>query len=137
VAARLQSVPRSLGVLLGVGLLLSLAWATATAPLEGPDETAHLSYVQNLAENGHKPGYAHGSGTESTELATADYFFGLHPSVGVLYARPMWSQADRRLYEQETKTLPPSARKNAGGPNAIGKNPILYYLYEAGFYRLG
>ena len=135
--ARLRAVPKPLAVLLGVALLLSVAWATANAPLQGPDEIAHVSYVQNLAENGKKPQYGTGSGTESTELATADYFFGLHPSVGVIDARPMWSQADRRAYAAIAKTLPPSARKNAGGPNAIAKNPPLYYAYQVIFYKLG
>lgn len=134
---RLRAVPRPLALLLGAGLVLSLAWATATAPLQGPDETAHVSYVQNLAENGHKPHVASGSGTESTEVGSADYFFGLHPSVGIVNARPMWSQADRRGYAAIEKGFTPAERKNAGGPNAIAKNPLLYYLWEAGAYRVG
>ncbi|HEX4719760.1 MAG TPA: DUF2142 domain-containing protein [Thermoleophilaceae bacterium] len=134
---RLASVPKPLAVLLGVAFLLSLAWTTALAPLTGPDETAHISYAQNLAENGHKPGVVSGSGTESTELASADYFFGLHPSVGVPNARPNWSGADRAAYAKTEKTFTSAERKNAGGPNAIAKNPVLYYVWQAGFYRIG
>ena len=127
-AGRLRAVPRPLVALLGVGLLLSVAWATATAPFQGPDETAHLSYVQNLAENGQKPSYSGGTGTESTELATADYFFGLHPAVGVPYARPMWSAADRRTYEAETKSLAPSGRKNAGGKRTLTASVVAFIV---------
>ncbi|HEX6713737.1 MAG TPA: DUF2142 domain-containing protein [Thermoleophilaceae bacterium] len=134
---RLVAVPKPLAVLLGVAFLLSLGWATATAPLNGPDESAHVSYVQNLAENGSKPGVAAGSGTEPTDVASADYFFGLHPSVGVGGARPNWSKADQDQFEKTQKGFTSAERKNAGGPNAIAKNPVLYYVWEAGFYRVG
>jgi 4-amino-4-deoxy-L-arabinose transferase-like glycosyltransferase len=133
----LSALPRPLVVLLGVAFLLSLAWSTALAPLTGPDESAHVSYAQNLAENGHRPSVVTGSGTESTELASADYHFGLHPSVGVPYARPNWTAADRAAYAKVEKTFTSAQRKNAGGPNAIAKNPVLYYAWQAGFYRLG
>jgi 4-amino-4-deoxy-L-arabinose transferase-like glycosyltransferase len=137
VRRQLAAVPKPLAALLGVALILSLAWSTATAPLNGPDETAHVSYAQNLAENGHKPAYATGSGTESTEVASADYFFGLHPSVGVPGSRPNWSKADVAAFAKTEKGFTASERKNAGGPNAIAKNPVLYYVWQAGVYRVG
>ena len=134
---RLRAFPRPLAALLAVAAVLSLAWATATAPLDGPDESAHFSYAQNLAENGHKPSPYGGTGTLSTEVANADYFLGLHPSVGIPWSRPAWSKADLAAFARQQKSLTPAQRKNSGGPNAEGKNPVLYYVWEAAFYRLG
>ena len=42
-------------VLLAIAGLQGLAWATFTAPLQGPDEPAHAAYAQLIAETGHGP----------------------------------------------------------------------------------
>ncbi len=134
---RLAAAPRPLLALLGAAAILSVAWASAVAPLNGPDETAHVSYAQNIAENGHRPSNVAGSGTESTEVASADYFFGLHPSVGVPQSRPNWSDADRAAYAKTEAGFTSAQRKNVSGPNAEGKTPVLYYVWEAAWYRVG
>src|SRR4051794_5607301 len=55
--------------LLVLALTQGLMWSTFTAPLNGPDEPAHVAYVQYLAETGHGPHNGPGSGSVSTEIA--------------------------------------------------------------------
>jgi 4-amino-4-deoxy-L-arabinose transferase-like glycosyltransferase len=56
---------------------------------------------------------------------------GLHSLIGVIGARPAWSDAEERRWEQIEATLPPEASADGEGPNAVASNPPLYYAYEA------
>ncbi|MEA2393147.1 MAG: hypothetical protein QOJ82_1038 [Solirubrobacteraceae bacterium] len=134
VASRVRRVPLPLAVLLALALVQGVAWATFTAPLNGPDEPAHVAYAQHLAETGTAPGQTTGSGVVSTEENTAGYGLGLLPMVGHLEARPSWSRIDG--VERDLSKLPGSARANGSGPNAVGQNPPLYYAYMAVAYHL-
>jgi hypothetical protein len=129
-------LPRQLAIVLAVAGVLMLAWIAATPAFQGPDESAHFAYVQNLAENGKTPDSNNGSGTESTEEGSALYYLNLRALSGNIAARPLWSKADISGWRAVEKGLGPDARKNAGGPNAIAKNPPLYYAYEAVPYRI-
>lgn len=135
--SRLRAVPLPLAVLLALAALQGLAWTVATAPLEGPDESAHVSYTQNLAERGRAPSFAGGDGTESAEVANAFDWAMLRPAVGEKNTRPASSPADEAAWRFFERTLPPTARENAGGPNAVAKNPPLYYLWESVPYLVG
>lgn len=133
--ARLARIPLPLAVLVALALLEGIGWAVATAPLEGPDESAHVSYVQNLAERGKAPSFNSGDGNESTEVANALEWGTLRAAVGLPSIKPSATPADEQAWHVQEKLLPPSARKNAGGPNAVAKNPPLYYLWESLGYR--
>ena len=134
--ARRPRVPRALALLLLLAVIEVFAWVMVTPAFQGPDEIAHFAYTQNVAENGKKPQYDRGNGTESTLAGSAVYYLDLRALAGNAGARPLWSNADERGWKAVEKSLPPSARKDVGGPNAVAKNPPLYYAYEAAVYKL-
>jgi Predicted membrane protein (DUF2142) len=134
--ARLRAVPRPLALLLVVAVVEMLAWNVATPLMQGPDESAHASYVQYLAETGHKPGFDGGTGTLSTEFGNGLYAFNLYALVGERDGKPFWNRVVERDWEQVDKQFGHSARSNGSGPNAVAKNPPLYYGYEAIPYKL-
>lgn len=134
--ARRPGLPRPLALLLVLALIEVFAWVMVTPAFQGPDEIAHFAYTQDLAENGQKPQYDRGSGTESTLAGSAVYYLNLRAVAGNPGSRPLWSDADKRGWAAVEKSLPPSARKDVGGPNAVAKNPPLYYAYQAVVYKL-
>jgi 4-amino-4-deoxy-L-arabinose transferase-like glycosyltransferase len=123
-----------LAVLLVLALAQGLMWSTFTAPLNGPDEPAHVAYAQYLAETGHGPHNGVGGGSVSTEIATAQQQLNLLPIIGHTNGRPTWSALGR--VSKTLSALPDAARKNGSGPNAVAQNPPLYYAYEALAYRI-
>jgi 4-amino-4-deoxy-L-arabinose transferase-like glycosyltransferase len=127
-------VPVPLVILLVFALVQGLAWSAMTVPLNGPDETAHVAYVQHLAETGHGPDETRGTGIVSTELARALVELNVRPTLGHADGRPTWS-AFRSVSEQ-LEHVPAAQRKDGSGPNSIAQNPPLYYAYEALAYRL-
>ena len=136
ILSRLSRIPAPLRALLVVALLEVVCWTAVTAPFLGPDEPAHFGYAQHLAETGNKPQYETGDGgTVSTEAGSALFQMNLWPLIGVGSARPFWSDADVREWERVERSLADDAGKNGGGPNAVAKNPPLYYAYQAIPYR--
>src|SRR3954451_5943136 len=122
--ARKLRLPSPLLLLLAVTFLLGLAWAAATPPLQGPDEEAHLGYVQYLAETGNTPSGA-GPGTlDSREVVVARTTYGLRRLIGNVSARPAWGA---RVDEHFTR----ADRAGGSGGNPMAKNPPLYYAFEA------
>ena len=67
--APLRALHPALVVLLVLAAAHGVAWAVVTAPLNGPDESAHFAYAQDLAENHHAPSRQTGTGSVSTEAA--------------------------------------------------------------------
>jgi len=137
VRARLRGVPAPLALLLGVAAVLSLSWSLATAPLQAPDETDHVGYVEHLAETGKIPSATAGPGgayAGDEDLALQQT--GLLKLLQNRQVRPQWtSQAERQFRAAEDR-LPAGAGKTGGGPNSVGKNPPLYYAYEAVGWKL-
>ena len=133
---RLQGIPTPLRILLVVALLEAFAWSLATAPWQGPDENAHFNYAQYLAETGHKPAFTSGTSPVSQEMGSALGSLNLWQLVGVRGARPSWSKLDVQQWHDTEKKLRAADRKNGSGPNALAKNPPLYYVYEAVPYRI-
>jgi 4-amino-4-deoxy-L-arabinose transferase-like glycosyltransferase len=129
-----RRIPLPLALLLALALLQGAAWALLTAPLQGPDELAHASYAQHLAETGHGPHKSTGKGSTSTEIGRAGEELNLIPIFGHVEGRPTWAAigAEKRALA----ALPDAARKDGSGPNAVAQNPPLYYVYEAIAYRL-
>jgi hypothetical protein len=123
--------------LLGVAALLTVAWTFTTAPFQGPDEPAHFGYAQYLAETGHRPTNANGGHPDSTATGYALFFFGLDQLAGVSDARPAWSKLEEKRFQDVLSAAAPNAESDGSGPNALSKNPPLYYAYEAIPYYVG
>ncbi|MGN6187702.1 MAG: DUF2142 domain-containing protein [Conexibacter sp.] len=135
--AHVRAFPRPLALLLAAAATLSLAWAIVLPPFQGPDESEHFAYVQHLAETGSAPSPTtfSGAGSHSTEQREAMDTLGLRALMANPSARPSWSAADQDPWRRFEASLPDAARKDGDGLNPIGKNPPLYYAYEAVAYR--
>jgi Predicted membrane protein (DUF2142) len=130
--SRVRRIPRPLAALILVGAIHVGAWMAVTPSFQGPDEPAHFAYAQHLAETGSPPQKLGGNGRHrSTEHTLAMDWGGLHSLIGVLGARPAWSDAEERRWEEVEAALPSEASADGSGPNAIAGNPPLYYAYEA------
>lgn len=134
--ARLRGVPLPLTALIVVGAIHVAAWIAVTPAFQGPDEAAHFAYAQHLAETGSPPEKVAGNGlTQSTEQSQAMDWAGLHSLIGVVGARPAWSDVEEREWEKAEAALPADASDDGEGPNAVAGNPPLYYAYEAVAYH--
>jgi hypothetical protein len=131
----LRRIPPPLALLVGVALVLSASWALATAPLQGPDESDHVAYVEHLAETGHIPSASTGSSAYATDEVAA-----LGTGYSRMYqnplARPPWSHSAEQAFGRFEDRLPGSALKAGDGPNSVGKNPPLYYALGAAVWKL-
>jgi 4-amino-4-deoxy-L-arabinose transferase-like glycosyltransferase len=132
----LRRVPLPLALLLGIAAVLSLSWSLVMAQLQGPDELDHVAYVEHLAETGHIPSAVKGRGTYAPDEAGALSGSGYARLLQNRQARPPWSQLAERRYRAFEDTLPAGARGRGNGPNSVGKNPPLYYAYEAIGWKL-
>jgi 4-amino-4-deoxy-L-arabinose transferase-like glycosyltransferase len=133
---RVRRVPRALALLLLVGALQSVAWAVALPAFQGPDESAHFGYLQHLAVTGNLPSPTRGRSANSSEAEAALVKLNLKPLIGNLAAKPAWSSADLALWRSAEHSLPAGAASDGAGPNAIAKNPPLYYAVMAVPYRI-
>jgi hypothetical protein len=124
-----------LALLLGVALVLSAAWSLATAPLQGPDESEHIAYVEHLAETGHIPSATAGAGAYATDevAARGSGFLRMYQNP---LARQPWTDSAQSSYRAFEDKLSPAERKNGSGPNPVGKNPPLYYALGAVVWKL-
>jgi 4-amino-4-deoxy-L-arabinose transferase-like glycosyltransferase len=140
---RRNRVPRPLLAILGVVLVAALAWTFAEPPLQGADESAHFSYVQEIADAHDIPWRDSSKGrlpaafgpAVSTELRTAWLWAGLEPLRGNLAARPLWTKEDERIWAREDAKLRPEDRRDAAGSNVF-RNPPLYYLTATVPYKI-
>lgn len=135
VRRKLSRVPTALALILLVGALQSVAWDLALPAFQGPDEAAHFSYLQYLAETGDLPSASTGNSPNSGETQNALIQLNLSPLIGNLGARPAWGSADLALWHQVERSLPAGSRADGSGPNAIAKNPPLYYAIMSIPYR--
>lgn len=129
-------IPTALTLILVAAAIQSLAWDVALPAFQGPDESAHFAYIQHLAETGSIPSPSSGQSPNSSEVANALNTLNLSSLIGNLNARPGWSSADLALWHRVERSLPAGSRSNGAGPNAIAKNPPLYYALMAIPYRL-
>jgi 4-amino-4-deoxy-L-arabinose transferase-like glycosyltransferase len=118
-----------------VVLVAALAWTFAVPPLQGADESAHFSYVQEIADAHDIPWHDADKGNlepafppaVSSELRTAWIWAGLEPLRANVAARPLWTDEDERIWAREDAKLGPEAKRDAIGSNVF-QNPPLYYL---------
>lgn len=134
--ARLRSAPLPLRLLLICAAVLAIAWAVASPPLQGPDEDAHYAYAQHLAETGHRPVPDGGTGIVSAETSSVLAAFNLYALSGHAEARPFWQKSEVEGWRSYERGLKDASRKDGSGPNAVAKNPPLYYAYQAVPYRV-
>jgi 4-amino-4-deoxy-L-arabinose transferase-like glycosyltransferase len=117
-------------------LILGVAWAMLTPPLQAPDETTHFAYAQSLAERGAFPD-SPGRETFSTEQRLLQDAAGTQRTALIPSGRPTWSAAAEARWRAAAAGLPGAARSDGGGPNPASLNPPLYYAYGALPYWAG
>ena len=132
---RLARAPRPLLCLLALVLIEATAWALVLPPLQGADEAGHVVYVQRIADAHHLPWTLTGTVLDrdeanaySSEIVAAWRVAGTEPLRGNLAAKPLWTDADERLYRTAAAHLPPGGRSK-GGTAPTFRNPPLAYLY--------
>lgn len=133
--SRLRQVPGPLWALIAMTTVLAVAWAIASPPLVGADESGHFAYVQHVAETGSAPSST-GKRTLSTEQDTFMRVYGLDRTIGALYARPSTSHLDRDAFRTLERGFGHDQRADGDGPNQFAQNGPLYYSVGAVAYRL-
>jgi 4-amino-4-deoxy-L-arabinose transferase-like glycosyltransferase len=114
--------------------LVTAAWSTITPPFEVPDETAHVSYTQDLAENGTIPNDKE-RGVFSDEQGRLIDALLFNTTVGRSGNGSIWYELqDRSVDGVESQALP---RGNAGGLQSNSNQPPLYYLLTVPAYYAG
>lgn len=129
-----RSTPRELVLLLLVTALLGVAWTVSIAPVSGPDESAHASYAQHLAETGAGPQKESGEAVTSRQYGELFDGLGLKSMLGHTDGKPDWTFATEVNAQASNATA--AERSSGSGPNAVANNPPLYYAYAAVVYHL-
>ena len=120
------------GALLAAVAFLGVAQVAFLPPWEGFDETAHWSYIQELSDTGHAPGY--GADGLSTDLAA-------YPGPMAYGAEPPFDRTGRATYRSyrlagaRPITGGPTRYVSDGGQNWQAQHPPLYYAIMVPLYR--
>jgi hypothetical protein len=119
------------GLLLGAVAFIGLAHIAFLPPFEGFDETAHWSYIQELADLGHPPRY----GTDALSMDTDHYsgpmtYSGAPPydKTGRPTFRSYRQKGDQPILDGPGRYAPDKA------PNWQAQHPPLYYGLMAPVY---
>ncbi len=129
-------MPAPLALLLLAGAVLSVAWSVAMAPLQGFDEAEHAGYAIHLAETGEPPEATSGGKVYSDAQGSALGPLGFGRTIGNPEAKPPFHELQEEGFQAYEEQLPASDPASGVGPNPLGKNPPLYYAYEAIPYRI-
>jgi hypothetical protein len=132
----MRGIPRPLALLLVVAAVLSVAWSFATAQLQGPDEADHVAYVAHLAETGKIPSAVTGNAPYAPDESAALYGYGYLRLLQNRLVRPPWTPLAEQSFRRAEDALPKGAPGQGAGANPVGKNPPLYYVYEAIGWKL-
>jgi hypothetical protein len=130
-----RRVPAGLLALLAATLVLCVTWSVVTPAFQAPDENSHFGYTQELAEDFDLPGDA-ARPVFSNEQLLAASASNADQAAGVRAARMEWSRSAYERWRAAEERLPGAAHTDGGGPNPASSNPPLYYLFEAGAYRV-
>jgi hypothetical protein len=129
-------VPAPLAALLAVAAVSGVAWAVVLPPLQGPDESGHVAYVQKLVEarqlpwhSSPPPAAAHRPSV-STEADTAMGWGAIEAMRGNLTGRAPASQVEVQRWRQHARGLDHHDRAD-GGYASVFAYPPLYYVYAA------
>ena len=129
--ALLHRVPAAARWCALVAFLNALVWMIVTPPFHVPDETAHVTYVQHLAETGDIPD-KQGADPFSPELhALLDAL-----RFPVVVGRPDERPTPSTYYDSGVDAVTESPPNPVGPGGAIesSSQPPLYYALEAGVY---
>jgi hypothetical protein len=124
--------------LLAASLLIGIAQLAVLPPFEGFDETAHYSYIQEVAETGNWPRYRDPQSVEIDDyfaLAPSAHLSGSTRSYADFFAAPPGIVAAGRAAARESRD--PSRPWIAGRiANWEAQHPPLYYFVMAPAYLL-
>jgi 4-amino-4-deoxy-L-arabinose transferase-like glycosyltransferase len=134
--AEVRRVPVPLALLLACAFALGTAWSLVTAPLQSFDEPDHLAYALHLGQTGSPPTVTTGNETYNPAESRAMFGLGLRRMVQNVAVRPPWRAADKRAFDRFEDALPDGAKAHGAGPNPLGKNPPLFYVYEGAVSRI-
>ena len=109
-----------------------LAWSQLIPPFQVPDETVHFSYAQLLAETGRAP-YSPSAPSLSPQQSATMGALRTTAMIGYSRNRGPLTAADSAAVTGPAATSPSPV---GGGVNEATSQPPLYYLLEAGAYRL-
>jgi 4-amino-4-deoxy-L-arabinose transferase-like glycosyltransferase len=130
-----RRVPPSLLALLGATFVLCIAWSLVTPAFQAPDENSHFGYTQELAEDFDLPGDPARPAISREQILAASNS-NADQAAAVRATKMEWSRSAYDHWRSVEARLPRSARTDGGGPNPASSNPPLYYLLEAGAYRV-
>ena len=134
--AGIRRVPVPLALLLACALVLGSAWSLVTAPLQSFDEPEHLAYALHLGQTGTPPTVLTGKETYNPAEDLALFGIGYRRMVQNTAVRPPWRKVDEQSFDAFERALPPGAKGSGAGPNPLGKNPPLFYVYEGAVSRV-
>ncbi|MDQ4040549.1 MAG: DUF2142 domain-containing protein, partial [Actinomycetota bacterium] len=129
VRARRLSARAACAACAAIAFANGTAWALVTPPLQVPDENAHYTYVQYVAERGALPRDAARTAPGSQELNTAASVVPL-----TVEGRPTWFSEDLRRFRRTEGGLDrtPPLRSVAAA-----SHPPLYYVLALAPYAAG
>jgi 4-amino-4-deoxy-L-arabinose transferase-like glycosyltransferase len=114
-----------------IAFALATSWALIAPAFDAPDETEHIAYVQNVAENGRAPETKHTSRRPySSELTAAFEGEQVAGFFGQSDGRPPWLARDERRWASE----PRRSGADGGGINVAAGYTPLYYAAVAPAY---
>ena len=120
-----------------LGFINAAIWGFVTPIWQTPDEWAQVAYVQSVAERGKLPDRSPASkrpivSTEQLIALNSTYSFTVvsYPSL-----KPLWSKSSEERWKRKVQKEKPR-RNDGGGYTTIAAHPFLYYLAEAGVYKL-
>ncbi len=131
--ATLAGVPRAAWSCAAIAILSAACWSIITPPFQAPDEQAHFSYAQYLAETGHLPSSNADTYSPEESAVLVDLHQGelrWHPEVRTISS----PEAVGKLRRDLAAGLP---RVGGGGAGVAASEPPLYYALAAIPYTLG
>ena len=124
---------RVTGLLLLAGLCVGLAWLSCLPPWEGFDETAHWSYVQQMADTGRAPVYGTDRISADVDAYRGPMRYGETPPFEVT-GRPTYRDAARRGGPADLGG--PTVFRQGRSLNWQSQHPPLYYIVMTAPYRM-
>ena len=107
--------------MLGIVVVVGLAWALLVPPWQAPDEIQHFGYVQSLAESFRLPGDPHRLEESSDELAADGAVGASRIAFFPQAVPPIWTRSAATAYQAVEHSASPPSRTNGGGPNPEGQ----------------
>ncbi len=128
-----RRVPLVGALLTGASLSLGIGWALLTPPFQVPDETAHVAYVQYLAETGRLPTATSAERGFSPEQNAIMNALSFQRVVGRQDEKVI--STDRQEHALRSVERQSLTKVGTGNAATASPNPPLYYLMQALVYR--